>query len=66
MAQLNAEEKPAENEKIVYIGGGRFGLISFLHGKESLGFEIKKIIPWEDQEKRAQWRIDIAGEYSRT
>ena len=60
-----------KGETIAYLGGGRFGVIrpgyQDSQGRaESQGFKIKKIIEWENNEKRAEWRSLICDHYSVT
>lgn len=69
-------EKLEKGEAVTYIGGGRFGVVSFgashpntkeSHDKtSSRNFTIKKIIEWEDKDKRADWRSVICDHYSVT
>jgi hypothetical protein len=67
MAELAKQEILETGEVISYLGGGRFGIVSFNGKKEESGnFSIKKIVEWEDKEKRAQWRGVIADHYSIT
>ncbi|MCL1928555.1 MAG: hypothetical protein FWG07_07170 [Treponema sp.] len=67
MAELTEQEKPETGDVLSYIGGGRFGIIHFNNGKgEQKNFTIKKILEWEDKEKKAKWRDAIADRYSIT
>ncbi|MCL2069355.1 MAG: hypothetical protein FWH19_00010 [Treponema sp.] len=65
-------EKLEKGESVVYIGGGRFGVVCFdtsrdSHGKaETRDFKIKKVIEWENKEKKAEWRSVICEHYSET
>ncbi len=59
-------ENLGAGEKVVYIGGGRFGVVYFEQPSDLKRFQIKKIIQWEDKEKRADWRNDMADRYSAT
>ena len=56
-------EKLEKNDSVTYIGGGRFGIVNFSNMAE---FKIKKIIEWENKEKRAEWRTEICEHYSVT
>lgn len=58
-------EKIGPNEKIAYIGQGRFGVIYYENPRDAKHFSIRKIIEWEgrDQE-RGEWRNEMAGLYS--
>ena len=67
MSELSEQEKPEIGDVLSYIGGGRFGIIHFNNGKgDQKNFTIKKILEWEDKEKRAEWRDTIADHYSVT
>ena len=67
MAELAEQESLEAGDVLSYIGGGRFGIVHFNNGKgESRNFVIKKIVEWEDKEKRAEWRGVIADHYSIT
>ena len=67
MAELTEQEKPEGEDVLCYLGGGRFGIIRYNDTKgESKSFTIKKILEWEDKEKRAEWRSIIAEHYSVT
>ena len=65
-------EKLEKGESIVYIGGGRFGVVCFdsprdSHSKaEARDFKIKKVIEWENKDTRAEWRSVICDHYSVT
>ena len=49
-----------KDDSVTYIGGGRFGVVVF-SGKTD--FKIKKIIEWENKDKRAEWRSEICDHY---
>lgn len=59
-----ASEKVGENEKITYIGQGRFAVVYFENPHDLRHFTIQRIIEWENKEKTYAWRTDIAGLYS--
>jgi hypothetical protein len=63
--RVSQTEQLGPGEVIAYIGGGRFGVVEFA-GPSSRLFKIKKIIEWEAQEKRAEWRANIADHFSLT
>ena len=71
-SRIGFGEKLEKGEAVVYIGGGRFGVVSFVNTKDSHGkpdnrdFKIKKVIEWENKEKRADWRSVICEHYSDT
>lgn len=64
MNQLVQSEKCGHNEKICYIGQGRFGILYFENPRDQRHFTIKKIIEWENRESKAEWRSEISGLYS--
>ena len=64
MADLAEREKPETGEVISYIGGGRFGIVRF--NDRERNFSITKIFEWEDKDKRAEWRSEIADHFSVT
>ncbi|MCL2382176.1 MAG: hypothetical protein FWC64_11430 [Treponema sp.] len=69
-ARLCEGESLERGEAVVYIGGGRFGVVHLggTGNSQQAGrdFSIKKIIEWEDKEKRAEWRSLICDRYSVT
>ncbi len=64
MNRLSETEKLGQNEKICYIGQGRFGVLYFENPRDQRRFTIKKIIDWEEKDKRGQWRDEMSGLYS--
>ncbi|MEE1166885.1 MAG: hypothetical protein UHP28_07015 [Treponema sp.] len=64
MEELNGSEKCGQNEKICYIGQGRFGILYFENPRDQRHFTIKKIIEWENRETKTEWRSEISGLYS--
>jgi len=97
VSRISFSEKLEKGESITYIGGGRFGILSFSnsahHNKEpqakplenstlagrqdqerrtssplqsANAFTIRKVIEWEDKDKRAEWRSVICDHYSVT
>ena len=65
LEMLNSEENLAPGEKIAYIGQGRFGVISYANPHDTKHFTIKKIIDWEEKDKKPHWRDTMAELYSR-
>jgi len=99
-ARIAFGERLEKGDSVAYIGGGRFGVVSFgspgpsarstagtlagsptsdsqdrsghvqMPGRSSppqgRGFIIKKIIEWENKDKRAEWRSVISDHYSVT
>ena len=67
MLELSKQEKLETGDSLSYIGGGRFGIVHFNDGRgDTRNFSIKKILEWEDKEKRAEWRDAIADRYTIT
>jgi len=66
VARLAETEHLSEGDTISYIGGGRFGVLHFNNPDDPKSFQIKKILPWEHKDKRADWRKDVADRYSAT
>jgi len=73
-ARIAGGENLDKGDVVTYIGGGRFGIVYFGNSGESPGepqaagsdFKIKKIIEWENKDKRAEWRSVISDHYSIT
>jgi hypothetical protein len=63
LAQLKQKETLEEGDSLTYIGGGRFGVV---HHDSLKKFSIKKIIEWDQEEERVQWRKLVADHYSST
>ena len=70
-ARIAGGESLEKDDTVTYLGGGRFGIVSF-GGKDSHSrtgssdFKVKKIIEWENKDKRAEWRSIICEHYSVT
>ena len=61
---LQGAENLAANEKIVYIGQGRFAVMFFENPADTRKFRIIRTIEWESREAKAEWRTDISGRFS--
>jgi hypothetical protein len=61
---LTGAENLGTNEKIVYIGQGRFAVMFFENPQDTKKFRIVRTIDWESRETKAEWRADIAGAFS--
>ena len=61
---LSEEEKLLPNEKISYIGQGKFGVIHFENPHDQKHFTIKKTIEWETSIEKANWRQEITDSFS--
>lgn len=64
LKNIEASESPKEGEKVIYIGQGRFAVAYFENPSDLKKFEIRKIIEWEDRDKRSTWRNEIASFFS--
>ena len=62
--QVKEAEPTAENEKVAYIGQGRFAVLQYENIRDQRHFTIKKIIEWEDREQTSEWRDELSGLYS--
>ncbi|MGL4982997.1 MAG: hypothetical protein ACRC4W_09155 [Treponemataceae bacterium] len=58
---LQGAEQLAANEKITYIGQGRFGVIHFENIHDLRRFTIKRVIEWEERDKKPEWRQTISA-----
>ena len=69
-ARISGGEILEKGDVVTYIGGGRFGIVCFNSSGNSRpasrDFKIKKIIEWENKDKRADWRSLISDRYSIT
>jgi hypothetical protein len=61
---LEGAENLGPNEKIAYIGQGRFAVMVFENPQDLKKFKINRVIEWESREARPEWRSDIAGLFS--
>ena len=52
-------------EKIVYIGQGRFGVVFYPNVHDVKHFQIRKIIEWEEKDKKPEWRGEMSEIYSK-
>ena len=64
MAHLEKTETVGQNEKICYIGQGRFGILYFENPRDQRHFTIKKIIEWENRDSKLDWRSEMSSLYS--
>ncbi|MCI1208802.1 MAG: hypothetical protein LKF96_05095 [Treponema sp.] len=62
--ELQKNEHVKENEKITYIGQGRFAVLHFDNIHDMKHFTIQKVIPWEDRDADCSWRKEMAALYS--
>lgn len=61
---LKETEKLEKNEKITYIGQGRFAVAYFENPHDYRHFTIRRIIEWEQKDKIYPWRKNIADIFS--
>lgn len=64
-AEVEKNETLGQNEKIAYIGQGRFGVLSYENIRDQRHFQIKKIIEWENKDNTVEWRDEISSLYSK-
>lgn len=62
--QIKEKEIVGENEKIAYIGQGRFAILYYENPRDQKKFVIKKTIEWENREQKSEWRDELSGLYS--
>ena len=63
---LIQKDNPLEQgEKIAYIGQGRVGVIYFANPHDTKHFQIRKIIDWEEKDKKPEWRGTMSELYSK-
>lgn len=65
MEEVSKNEKLNQNEKIAYIGQGRFGILYYENPRDQKHFKIKKIIEWEEREQKSPWRDELSELYSK-
>ncbi len=63
--EVSKSETLGENEKIAYIGQGRFGILYYENPRDQRHFTIKKIIEVEDRDNKPEWRDEISSLYSK-
>ncbi|MDR1147910.1 MAG: hypothetical protein LBK66_04700 [Spirochaetaceae bacterium] len=64
--RVAAGETLRKGETVTYIGGGRFGIVTFDNPRNPREFKIKKIIEWEKKDNPIQWRKRLADRFSLT
>lgn len=64
-AEVEKSETLGQNEKIAYIGQGRFGVLYYENIRDQRHFQIKKIIEWENKDNPVEWREEISSLYSK-
>ncbi|MDR1428855.1 MAG: hypothetical protein LBI85_01070 [Spirochaetaceae bacterium] len=66
LGALGERETLEEGDEMSYIGGGRFGVVHYSNPQDRRNFQIKKILQWEDQNIRSDWRRQVTDRYSTT
>jgi len=64
LTALGKNEQLKDNERLTYIGQGRFAVLSFENPRDLRHFKIERIIEWEEHNKALDWRVEMAGLYS--
>ncbi len=64
LQKLSETERVGENERLSYIGQGRFAVLHFENPRDQRHFSIRKIIEWEERDKKFDWRSELSGLYS--
>lgn len=62
--RVSAAEPLEAGEKLVYLGAGCFGVVSFKNGQEG-AFVVKRRIRWEKEGEKQVWRKDISSYITR-
>ena len=63
---IKKTEKIGPNERLTYIGQGRFGILYFENPHDLRHFTIKKVIEWENKETTPEWRLELTQIHSQT
>lgn len=64
LEQVRKSESLGENDKLTYIGQGRFAVLHFDNPRDLKSFKILKTIEWESREKKPDWREEMSGLFS--
>lgn len=64
LESVQSQEQLGSGDKVIYIGQGRFGVVNFPNIHDTKHFTIKKIIDFEEKEKRSPWRDEMSDLYS--
>ncbi len=65
ISRLQETEKLESNQKISYIGQGKFAVIEFENPHDLRKFTIVRTIEWEESDCESEWRDPIADLYSK-
>ncbi|MCR5289700.1 MAG: hypothetical protein K6E51_06895 [Treponema sp.] len=64
LKEAGKNEKLQDNQRITYIGQGRFAVVTYENFRDLRHFKIERIIEWEDKNKSFDWRSEMAGLFS--
>lgn len=64
LEKIRQSEHLLPDQKISYIGQGRFGVITYENPHDIRSFKIQRIIEWEKSDEKVEWRAEFAGLYS--
>ncbi|MBP3710029.1 MAG: hypothetical protein J6I73_06480 [Treponema sp.] len=64
LEKVNKSESLGTNEKIAYIGQGRFAVLHYENPHDVRTFKIVKTIEWEPRDSEQAWRTEMSGLYS--
>lgn len=59
--KLEKQEYLQGNDKIAYIGQGKFAVVTYENPHDTIHFKIKKTIEWENRDKKADWRDEVTS-----
>lgn len=63
--KLTSAESLTANQRVAYIGQGRFAVLSYENPSDTKHFKIEKVIEWEDKNNPLDWRGEMAELYSK-
>ena len=66
ISRIAERETLEKGDAVGYIGGGRFGVLHFSNPQNLKKFKIKKILEWEKNEGRSDWRVALCEHFSVT
>ena len=66
LKQVGEGASTGRNEKITYIGQGKFAVLYFENPGDLRHFSIRRTIEWESRDSRQPWRGEMAGLFSQT
>ncbi|MBQ9495186.1 MAG: hypothetical protein IJR50_06055 [Treponema sp.] len=64
LKKITNAETLGENEKVAYIGQGRFGILHYENPRDVRSFKIVKTIEWEGHDSEQAWRSEMSSLYS--